>query len=188
MCAEAVAVIDRVSGTSGDGVELLVDARDICKRYGETTALRDVNFALSPGQAVAIIGENGAGKSTFAKIISGAVKPDSGELWLFGRHTELGSPRHALGLGIALIPQELAYVPRLTVAENLLLNRWPSWYGVTSNSVIRKLAAREAERLGFALDLDAKMSQLQLAERQVVEILKALIQRSRVLVLDEPTA
>jgi ribose transport system ATP-binding protein len=163
-------------------------ATKLAKSYGGHLVLKHVDFAIEAGEIVAVIGENGAGKSTFAKIIAGAVKPDSGELTCGGRSVEFRSPRDSLRAGIAYIPQELAYLPNLTVADNILVGRWPHRAGVTSDLSIRALATNEAQRFGIQVPVARRMSDLTLAERQLVEILKALTRSSSVLVLDEPTA
>ena len=96
-------------------------ATRLAKSYGGHLVLKHVDFSIDSSEIVAVIGENGAGKSTFAKIIAGAVQPESGELTFRGRHVEFGSPRDALRAGIAYIPQELAYLPDVSVAENILV-------------------------------------------------------------------
>ena len=163
-------------------------ATRLAKSYGGHLVLKRVDFSIDSSEIVAVIGENGAGKSTFAKIIAGAVQPESGELTFRGRHVEFGSPRDALRAGIAYIPQELAYLPDVSVAENILVGRWPHRGGVTSDLAIRALASAEAMRFGIDVPIARRMASLTLAERQLVEILKALTRSSAVLVLDEPTA
>src|SRR5215510_1807481 len=121
----------------------LLEATGISKRYGVNRVLTDVEFRLTAGQSVAIIGENGAGKSTFAKILAGAIRPDTGTVRIRGEPVRFHSPRDALRKGIAFIPQELAYVPHLTVAENILLGQWPSWHGLTSLRMSSQRAHRE---------------------------------------------
>ena len=166
----------------------LLEAVGLTKRYGGQVALNAIDFSIAPGELVAVIGENGAGKSTFAKILSGAVRPDSGDLRVRSVPIELNAPRDALRHGISYIPQELAYLPNLTVAENLLVGRWPSRFGVTTRRRIHAEAHRVAARLGIELDIGAEIVQLRLAERQLVEIVKALARDVSVIVLDEPTA
>jgi ABC-type sugar transport system ATPase subunit len=163
-------------------------ATGLAKSYGGHLVLKHINFAVEAGEIVAVIGENGAGKSTFAKIVAGAVRPESGELHLDGRRVEFQSPRDALREGIAYIPQELAYLSARTVADNILIGRWPHRGGLTSEAGISATAAGEASRFGIELSVSRRMSDLTLAERQLVEIVKALTRSSRVLVLDEPTA
>ncbi len=166
----------------------LLSASGLAKSYGGHLVLKHVDFAISPGEIVAVIGENGAGKSTLAKIVAGAVQPEGGELFLRGRRVELQSPRDALRLGIAYIPQELAYLPNLSVADNILVGRWPHRGWVTSDVAVRALAAAEVRKFGIDIDVSRRMADLTLAERQLVEIAKALTRSSAVLVLDEPTA
>jgi ABC-type sugar transport system ATPase subunit len=166
----------------------LLEASGISKSYGVNRVLSNVDFRLEAGESVAIIGENGAGKSTFAKILAGAIRPDTGILRLNGELVRFHSPRDALRKGIAFIPQELPYVPHLTVAENILLGQWPSWHGVTSLRASLRRAHRECQRYGIALDVSRPMGSLKLADRQIVEIIKALARQARLIVLDEPTA
>lgn len=167
--------------------DLLV-ASGVTKRFGANVALAPTDFAVAAGEAVAVLGENGAGKSTLAKILTGALRPDAGTLTVAGHEVTLGSPRDALRRGIALIPQELAQVPQLTVAENIMLNRLPARYGLTSRRGIEAAAARLMKRLGLWVEPSAPMARLGVSDQQVVEIVKALGRDSRVLILDEPTA
>jgi ribose transport system ATP-binding protein len=169
-------------------VNALLEATSIYKSYGPTWVLKDVDFRLQSGELVAIIGENGAGKSTFAKILAGVVRPDGGLIRLRGEPVSFNSPRDALHHGIAFIPQELAYVPHLSVAENILLGRWPSWHGFTLPREALRHAKLECERYGIELDVVHPMATLKLADRQIVEIIKALAREAQLIVLDEPTA
>ncbi|MBM3517008.1 MAG: sugar ABC transporter ATP-binding protein [Alphaproteobacteria bacterium] len=166
----------------------LLEARGVSKTYGPTRVLSAVNFTLDRGESVAVIGENGAGKSTFAKIITGVIRPDEGAITLGGTPVSFHSPRDALRHGMAFIPQELAYCPHLTVAENILLGQWPGAFGLTSPARVLARAAEECRRLGIALDVRRPMAGMKLADRQIVEIVKALTRRARLIVLDEPTA
>jgi ribose transport system ATP-binding protein len=170
------------------GAHTLLRAHRVTKRYGATVALNAIGFSLEPGELVAVVGENGAGKSTLAKILSGAITPDEGELRVRGERVELHSPREALVHGISYIPQELAYLPNLTVAENLVVGRWPHRLGVTTRRRINAEARALTRRFGIDLDVGAQIVDLRLAERQLVEIVKALAREVSVIVLDEPTA
>ncbi len=165
-----------------------IRAMRIAKSYGGHLVLKHIDFAAEPGQIVAVVGENGAGKSTLAKILAGAVQPDSGELEMGGRRVTLQSPRDALRMGIAYIPQELAYLPNLTVADNILVWRWPHQIGLTTGAAVRARAQEEVRRFGIDIPVSSQMSSLPLADRQLVEITKALTRSSKVLLLDEPTA
>ena len=161
---------------------------NLSKRYGAYLALQGVDFAIGRGEIVAVVGENGAGKSTLLKILGGAIRPDSGELRLDDRVSRFNSPREALRVGISYIPQELAYLPNLTVADNLLVGQWPSRAGFISKPVVRRHAGRIAAEFGIDLDVSLLIAALGLADRQLVEILKALARDTKVLILDEPTA
>lgn len=166
----------------------LLQTAGLSKSYGANRVLVDVDFCLIAGELVAIIGENGAGKSTFAKMLAGVIRPDTGTIQFRGKPVSFHSPRDALRQGIAFIPQELAYVPHLSVAENILLGHWPSWHGLTAPESARRHAQRECERYGIELDVRRRMVTLKLADRQIVEIIRALARQVQVIVLDEPTA
>jgi ribose transport system ATP-binding protein len=160
----------------------------LAKQYGRHRVLEGVSLTLEAGETAALLGENGAGKSTLARILAGAVRPDDGKISIDGEDVTFATPREALTHGIAFIPQELVYVPNLTVAENIVLGRWPRRAGVTSQAWMRRQAGAEARRFGFQLPLDRQMTALSLAQQQMVEILKVVARRSRLIVLDEPTA
>ncbi|GAA3671363.1 sugar ABC transporter ATP-binding protein [Nocardioides ginsengisoli] len=179
--------MDAVRAQHAIGSPLLV-ASGISKRYGANVALAATDFSVATGEAVAVLGENGAGKSTLAKILTGAIRADGGTVAMAGRRVALGSPRDALQRGIALIPQELAYVPQLTVAENIMLNRLPGRHGLTSRRAVEAAAAALMERLGLWVEPTVPMVRLGVSDQQIVEIVKALGRDSRLLILDEPTA
>jgi ABC-type sugar transport system ATPase subunit len=166
----------------------MLTAVGLSKSFGSAAVLRDVGFEVPTGACVAFIGENGAGKSTLAKCLVGAHQPDAGEIRLDGRPVVLATPADARRMGIGFLPQELANVPALSVAENIVLGSWPSRGGLTTQRGIRARARTVLDRLGVDLDLDAPMSTQTLGVRQLAEIAKALLQESRFLVLDEPTA
>jgi ribose transport system ATP-binding protein len=150
--------------------------------------LDDVSLEISPGEAVALIGENGAGKSTLAKIVAGVETPSSGSLSLAGASLDFASPRDAIAAGVGFIPQELTYVPELTAAENITMGEGPSRFGFTSAREMQSRAKSALSEIGFQLDPRRQMDQLSVAEQQIVEIVKALTRKVRILVLDEPTA
>jgi ABC-type sugar transport system ATPase subunit len=161
----------------------------ISKNFGATRALDEVDFDLRPGEAHALLGENGAGKSTLIKILSGAVKPDGGAIWLEGRRFAPAGPLESRRAGISVIYQELNLAPHLTVEENIMLGR--EWHGF---GFLRRQRMREkvCEALGLVhhseIPLDVPVGQLSVAARQVVEIARALLERARILVMDEPTS
>jgi ABC-type sugar transport system ATPase subunit len=166
----------------------LLQVNKISKAFGTTRALINVSFSVHQGEIVAVVGENGAGKSTLARILAGSITPDSGEILLDGVPVVLHSPRDGLLHGISFIPQELAYLSNMTVAENVLVGRWPASMGLTSNRRIQEKAQIHMERCGIMLDVSRPMSDLKLAECQLVEIVKALTQSARLVILDEPTS
>ena len=162
--------------------------RDVGKRYGAVDVLRGVDLDIAAGECLGLVGENGAGKSTLLGIVSGKTPQTAGTMVVGGETRSFRSPREARAVGIEIIPQELAYVPHLSVAENLLLANWRTgrWW-VTQPAMIREGAAA-LERLGLSIDVRRKMTELSLAERQLVEIAKALLGDAQLLILDEPTA
>jgi ribose transport system ATP-binding protein len=166
----------------------LLAVSGVSKSYGAYRALTDFDFTVEAGQSVSVIGENGAGKSTLAKILAGAIRPDSGTIALQGEEVHFSSPRDAIKRGVAFIPQELAYLPNLSVADNILVGAWPNRLGVTNRRMTVVKATEEARRFGIELDVARPMARLKLGERQIVEIVKALARRARLMVLDEPTA
>jgi D-xylose transport system ATP-binding protein len=170
--------------------DVALAAAGLSKRFGGVQALSDVDFELASGEVHALCGENGAGKSTLIKLLGG-IHPHggySGEIRVFGRTARFQSPRDAEHAGISVIYQELALVPEMTVAENLLLGSAPRRFGLIDwNAVYSQTRAVLAEA-SIDLDPTARVADLGVARRQLVEIAKAVRKRSRVLILDEPTA
>ena len=168
---------------------LLLEASDISKSYSGVRALKRVSFDLRPGEVHALVGENGAGKSTLIKIVTGAVASDSGELRIAGRLVEHHNPVQAHALGIAVVYQQPALFPDLTVTENIALSLESGGPWRRINWKERDRSAREAlSRAGATIDPNARVSTLSMPEQQIVEIAKAIGARSRILILDEPTA
>ena len=163
--------------------------RGVCKAFGATAALAGVDLRVAPGEVLAVVGENGAGKSTLMKVLAGVVRPDAGEMLLDGRPYAPRSPRDARAAGVAMIHQELALAPHLTVADNILLGMEPTRAGFLRRAASRA-AAREALRQLGRDDIapEAVVAGLSIANRQVVEIARAVAVGCRVLVLDEPTS
>lgn len=157
----------------------------ITKHFGGVQALRGVDFDVRAGEVHALAGENGAGKSTLMKIIAGNHRPTAGRMQIEGRVIALRNPHDALARGIALIHQETALVPHLSVAENVLLCQLP---GVIRWRRMCERADALIQGLGFQIDPRLPVARLSVAQRQIVEIAKALSLNVKLLVLDEPTA
>jgi ribose transport system ATP-binding protein len=157
----------------------------IAKSFGGVHALRGVDFDVQSGEVHALIGENGAGKSTLMRVLGGEMPPSGGEIRIYGKKTELHGPRAARAHGIAIIHQELALAPDLSVAENIFLGELS---GVISWSALRRRAAELIASLGFDIDPTRRVSSLAVAHQQVVEIAKALSRKVKIIVFDEPTA
>ncbi|MBC8718981.1 sugar ABC transporter ATP-binding protein [Ochrobactrum sp. Marseille-Q0166] len=165
----------------------LLQMRDITKRFGSIRALNGVDLDVYAGEIHALMGENGAGKSTLMKVLSGAHPATSGEISIAGKPITISGPSHARELGISIIYQELALAPNLTVAENLLLGREQTTMGVLNRSAMNRLCENVLEELGVDFNTVDKVATLSLAQRQQVEIAKALLSDCRILVMDEPT-
>ncbi|MCZ6673387.1 MAG: sugar ABC transporter ATP-binding protein [Verrucomicrobia bacterium] len=151
--------------------------------------LKDFDFDLRKGEVHAIIGSNGAGKSTFAKILTGLTPRNSGEVKFHGQPFNPASKQEASVAGINMVLQELNIIPTLTVAENLFLHALPHKRGIITRKVMRQAANQALQRLGLdELDPDQLAGSLGVGQQQLVEIAGALAQESSVLILDEPTA
>ena len=169
--------------------DLLLAATNITKTFAGVHALRGISFELAAGEVHALVGENGAGKSTFIKIVTGAERADSGTLTVAGRAVHRMDPPTARALGIAAIYQNPALFPDLTVAENIALPldggrvlRRVDW------NARRRRASQLLEQVGAAIDPDRTIDALSMPERQLVEIAKAIGANARIVIMDEPTA
>jgi ribose transport system ATP-binding protein len=161
----------------------------LSKRFGPTVALDGVSFALDASQVHALIGENGAGKSTLMNLLAGALQPDSGRMEIESSPYTPSSPHDASRAGIALIHQELSLCPHLTVAENILLGREPSRWGLFQRTEAENLALDALRSFTHPeLRPNRLVGELPLAAQQVVEICRAIASRARILLMDEPTS
>ncbi|HEY7014710.1 MAG TPA: ATP-binding cassette domain-containing protein, partial [Streptosporangiaceae bacterium] len=163
-------------------------AAGLAKHYGGVYALDDAAITLTAGEIHALIGENGAGKSTLVKIISGVVRPDAGAIELDGRPAAFASARDAAAHGVAVVSQELMTFGDLTVLENLFPYGGPRRWGLVSERKMARAAAPVLSELGLDVPLRARAGSLELADRQLLEIARALLHRPQVLILDEPTS
>jgi ribose transport system ATP-binding protein len=165
-----------------------LEASAISKSYGAISALSDVQIALKPGEVLALLGENGAGKSTFVKILSGLVIPDEGTITIDGEEVQITSMDASQAAGIAVVQQEFSTVGTLTVAENLVLGQRgaPWWWGPRRlNASARAILAR----VGLDdLDPSTPVEQLSIAEMQLLEIARVLARDAKIVIFDEPTA
>jgi len=161
---------------------------NISKVFPGVKALNGVSFEAHAGQVMGLLGENGAGKSTLLKILGGQYKPDGGRLLLEGQERHFTSAGDAIAAGVAIIHQELQYVAELTVAENVLLGRLPTRFGFVDHKAARRLVAEQLAAIGVELDPAARLSDLSIAQRQMVEICKAVMQDAKVIAFDEPTS
>ena len=167
----------------------LISARGISKLFAGVEVLRDVDLDLKRGEIHALLGENGAGKSTFAKILAGVHRPSRGTIALNGTMVEVPDPLAAQTLGITLIHQEPISFPDLSVAENLVLGRTDgALLGRVPWAAMTRDARRLMDLLGVGIDVTKPMRGLSIADQQMVEIARALASDSRLIIMDEPTA
>ncbi len=166
----------------------VLKADHISKSFGAVPVLFSVNLDIRPGEVHALIGENGAGKSTLMKILSGFHNPTSGRILLDGEEIELPPNGDAEKLGIVLIHQELNLAEQMTVEENIFLGRELTNSGVLQRQAMREIVKKHLEDIGLDISPTARISSLSIAEKQMVEIVKAISRDARVLIMDEPTA
>lgn len=173
--------------------EPIIEVRDLGKSYGSVIALRDVTTSVRAGEVTCVLGDNGAGKSTFIKILAGAHEHSSGKFLVDGIHRQMSSPRAALALGIATVYQDLAVVPLMPVWRNFFLGSeltegvWP--LKRLDIAAMKKTTREELAAMGIDLrDVDQPIGTLSGGERQCVAIARAVYFGARVLILDEPTA
>ena len=178
-------------------MEPILKGRDLIKRYGRVTALDHCDFELYPGEILAVIGDNGAGKSTLIKAMSGAVIPDSGEVWLEGKRVQFSSPIQAREHGIETVYQTLAMSPALSIADNMFMGRElrkPGFMGKFLRKLDRpameKFARDKLSELGLMTiqNINQAVETLSGGQRQGVAVARAAAFGSKVIILDEPTA
>ncbi len=166
----------------------VLDIIGVSKRFGDTLANDGVSMSLGKGEIVALLGENGAGKTTLMSILFGHYVPDDGQIRIYGEELPSGKPRAAIGAGVGMVHQHFSLASNLTVLENVMTGTEQLWKLRSATEVARRKLIRIAERFGLRVDPDARLGDLSVGEQQRVEILKALYNDARILILDEPTA
>ncbi|XDZ65160.1 ABC transporter ATP-binding protein [Alphaproteobacteria bacterium LSUCC0684] len=162
----------------------LLSAENITKKFGHFAANDEVSFAIEPGSIHALLGENGAGKSTFVKMLYGVLQPDEGRFFWQGRPLRITSPKMARALGIAMVFQHFSLFPALTVAENIAL----AMDDADTLSALRHRIREASDHWGLAINPDRPVGELSVGEQQRVEILRCLLQDPKLLIMDEPTS
>jgi ribose transport system ATP-binding protein len=160
----------------------------ISKSFGGVHALYGADLEVHAGEIHALVGENGAGKSTILKILLGIHEPDQGEVEIFGERVEHFTPRGANSRGVAMIFQELSLIPTMSVAQNVHLTREPRSFGIIDDAEIERQTEKLCSDLGISISPRELVGRLSTGQRQLIEIAKALSQNARILILDEPTS
>ncbi|WP_078059177.1 ATP-binding cassette domain-containing protein [Tropicimonas marinistellae] len=171
-----------------EGKSPILSLRNIKKSYGPIEVLHDIDLDIYAGEVVALLGENGAGKSTVSNIISGTILPTAGEMTWQGADYAPANPRESIDSGVAMIHQELMLLPHLTVAENIFVGRYPMTGGRLNRKEMDRRAYQGLERLGLDISPRRLVKGLSTANQQLIEIAKALTLNAKLLILDEPTA
>ncbi|GAC1642703.1 MAG: sugar ABC transporter ATP-binding protein [Ktedonobacteraceae bacterium] len=175
-------------GSPNKEQEPVVRMEGISKRFPGVVAVDDVNLDIYPGEVHAVSGENGAGKSTLMKLLSQVERPSSGKIFISGKPVDFRGPRYAQSLGVAMVYQEFATAPHLTVARNLFLGREPMRFGFIDRKTENSKARELLTRVGLDINPQRLALSLSVAEQQLVEIAKALAIDAKIVILDEPTA
>lgn len=165
----------------------MLEVRGLGKTYGATVALRDFDLTIQPGEIIGVIGENGAGKSTLMKLLAGIVQPGEGQMILEGSAKTYRTPSEAIQSGISMVHQELNLIPTLSVEDNLFLNREKGGF-VVNRAETRAHAVELLTKVGAQFRPEALCGTLSVAEQQLVEIAKAIAEKAKMVIFDEPTA
>jgi ABC-type sugar transport system ATPase subunit len=166
----------------------ILSVKGVTKKFGAVNALTNVNFNLKKGEIHALVGHNGAGKSTFVKVLTGTYIPDSGTINLYGEKTTFIDPKDAINQGIGIVTQEGSLIPDFNVIENIYLGQEHSKSGFINNQIMRRGVRELIAKLGIEIDLYKQVKYLNPAQRKLVEVLKIMNINPRILILDEPTA
>ncbi|HEX8856750.1 MAG TPA: ATP-binding cassette domain-containing protein [Thermoleophilaceae bacterium] len=182
-----------MTATQTDGNHALLEVRGVSKYFGNVIAIKDVSAAVGAGEVTCVLGDNGAGKSTFIKILSGVHKQDEGELYMNGDKVSFASPRDARERGIATVFQDLATVPLMSIWRNFFLGSEPEKkigpFGFLDVNSAKRIMREELKKMGIDVrDPDQPVGTLSGGERQAVAISRAIYFGAKVLILDEPTS
>ncbi len=166
----------------------VLEIDSVSKRFGDIVANDDISLTLAKGEIVALLGENGAGKTTLMSILFGHYVSDTGRILIDGTELPHGKPRAAISAGVGMVHQHFSLAPNLTVLENVMTGTEKLWSWRSHTAAARRKLLALSERFGLKVDPDARLGDLSVGEQQRVEILKALYNDARILILDEPTA
>ena len=172
---------------------IVLEAKNICKYFGTITALENVNLTVRGGECLGVVGDNGAGKSTFMKVLSGLYKPSSGSLFFDGNKQILNSPKDSQNLGLEMVYQDLALAGNLPIGENIFLGREPTknfgFLKLLDYKKIKELSEAHLEKLKIHVkSADQKVEELSGGQRQAIAIARATAFNSKIVIMDEPTA
>ena len=168
--------------------DLILEMKNISKSYGGVHALKNVSLDLKKGEVLCLCGENGAGKSTLMKILAGVEPPSSGEIWMDGRKVTIQKPLDAFNLGISMVHQELVQIEDMSIAENIYVGRYETRGGFVDYRALYRKTEELMKKIGISLKPDSLVRQYNVANRQLIEIAKAMSHDVSILVFDEPTA
>ena len=160
-----------------EGVEMseyILEMRDISKKYGGVSVLKNVSLNLKAGEVLCLCGENGAGKSTLMKILAGVESPTEGAVYMKGEKIQIAKPIDAFRVGISMVHQELIQIEEMTVADNIYIGRYETTAGWINKRALREKTEKLMEELGIYFDPDSLIKQYSVAHRQLIEIVKAL--------------
>ena len=167
---------------------VVLKMENISKSFGGIKALNKVNLELYRGETLCLLGENGAGKSTLIKIISGIMPPSEGLIYLDNERVSIKNPDMAHRYGISTVHQELVQFSDMTVMENIFIGRYPKKYGFINYSILRRMTIKLMEEINIFISPSAYIRDLSIAQRQLIEIIKAISFNSRIIIFDEPTS